>query len=130
VKRLLNLALFAALATAAVSCSDSTGPGDSLAGTYSLRAINGSSLPVTLCGSNTCYDVLSAEVSLDANGNYQSITRYSDGNETATGYWSLSGNQLTLVDNYDGYQSFATVSGNQLVFTNLGETSMTAVYER
>jgi hypothetical protein len=131
VKRLFSLALFAALATTVVSCSDSTSPSASLAGTYSLRTVNGSSLPVTLCcdAFGAPYQLLSAEISLDANGNYSSVDRYSDGTQTATGYWTLSGDQLTLVANA-GFQTFATVSGNQLVLTNVGGTSMTAVYQR
>jgi hypothetical protein len=129
-KRLLvTLFAFALLGTA-TACSDSTGPGSSLAGTYSLQTVNGQSLPVTLCSGGFCYDVLSAEIHLDSNGNYSSISRYSDGNETASGYWTLSGSQLTLVDDFDGYQSYATISGNQLVFSNLGGTSTTAVYTR
>ena len=130
-KRLLRLAICFALATTAVSCSDSTGPGASLAGTYNLRSLNGSSLPVTLCDLNgACYDVLSAQIFLDANGNYESVNRYSDGTETSDGYWQLSGRDLTLVDNFDGFRSFATVSGNDLVFDNLGGASITAVYSR
>ena len=129
-KRLLSLAICFALATTAVSCSDSTGPGSSLAGNYNLRSLNGSSLPVTLCDNSGCYDVLSAQIYLDANGNYESVNRYSDGTETSDGYWQLSGNTLTLVDGVDGYRSYATISGNDLVFNNLGGSSLTAVYSR
>jgi hypothetical protein len=130
-KRLLVAALLAlAVLGTATACTDSTGPGSSLAGTYHLRSVNGSSLPVTLCDNSSCYDVLSAEIDLDANGNYQSINRYSDGTETSNGYWQLSGRDLTLVDNFDGFQSYATISGDDLVFTNLGGSSLTAVYSR
>ena len=130
-KRLLVLALFLVMGVAATSCTDSTNPSDSLAGTYSLRSVNGSSLPVTICPqSSPCYQVLSAEISLDTYGNYQSISRYSDGNESATGTWSLSGNQLTLIDSFDGYASTATVSGSSLAFTNLSGSTYSAVYTK
>jgi len=129
-KRLLRLAICLALATTAMSCSDSTGPGSSLAGTYNLRSVNGSTPPVTLCDNTSCYDILSAQIFLDANGNYQSVNRYSDGTETSDGTWQLSGSDLTLIDNSDGYRSYAYISGNDLVFDNLGGSSLTAVYSR
>ena len=129
-KRLLGLALFAVLATGAVSCSDSTGPGDALAGTYSLRSVNNTALPVRICDVS-CYDVLSGEILLESNGRYSSITRYSDGNEPADGTWSLTGNTLTLTDSFDGFQTFATVSGDQLILSiPTSGGSLTAVYSR
>jgi hypothetical protein len=129
-KRLLVAVLALTLLGTASACNDSTGPGSSLAGTYSLRTVNGQQVPVTLCGNGYCYDVISAEINLDANGNYSSTSRYSDGTESATGYWQLTGSNLVLVDNYDGFRSYATFSGNDLVFTDLGGTAMTAVYRR
>jgi hypothetical protein len=130
-KRLLVLALALALGLTASACTDSTGPGDALAGNYSLQTVNGEHLPVTFCDAGSCYDILSAEITLYSNGTYQSINRYSDGNETASGNWVLSGNNLTLIDDFDGFQSAATVSGNQLTFfVNSAAGSYTAVYSR
>jgi hypothetical protein len=102
VKRLLSLALFAALATTAISCSDSTGPGTAVAGTYTLRSIGGVNPPVTL-GS---FQVLGGQILLDANGNYTGITtlRQNGGaqfDERIDGYWTVSGNQISLTDQTD-----------------------------
>jgi hypothetical protein len=99
VKRLLSLALFAALATTAVSCTDSTGPGSSIAGTYTLRSIGGVQPPVQLSG----YQVVSSQIVLDAAGNYAGFTTEVDnlGRQTSyriDGYWTVSGNQIYLYD--------------------------------
>lgn len=130
-KRLLVLALSLAIGLTATACTDSTGPSDSLAGTYQLESVNGSPLPVTICGAGPCYDVLSADITLFSNGSYQSTNRYSDGIERADGTWLLSGNNLVLVDSFDGYESFATVSGRRLTFSvPSGNGFYTAVYSR
>ena len=131
-KRLFVAVLAFTLMGTASACTDTTGPGGALAGTYSLRTVNGAQLPVTLCSTGFCYDVLSAEITLDANGNYQEISRYSDGNDSSTGYWTLSGSQLTLTDDGSGTATYATVSGNSLIFPNLftGSSTISAVYTR
>ncbi len=130
-KRLFVAVLAFTLLGTASACTDATGPGGALAGTYSLRTVNGAQLPVTLCGTGSCYDVLSAEITLDANGNYQEINRYSDGTDYGTGYWTLSGSQLTLVNDAGG-STYATVSGNSLLFPDLftGSNTISAVYSR
>jgi hypothetical protein len=98
VKRLLSLALLAVLATGAVSCADSTGPGSAIAGTYTLQSVGGTQPPVQLVG----YQVISSEMVLDAAGNYSSFTTERDSFGTQTyridGYWSVSGNQIYLYD--------------------------------
>ena len=128
-KRLLVLVL--SLALTAAACTDSTGPGDSLAGTYQLESVNGASLPVTICGQGPCYDILSADITLFSNGRYQSTNRYRDGTESADGTWLLSGNNLALIDSFDGYESYATVSGRRLTFSvPSGNGFYTAVYSR
>src|SRR5260370_20868 len=79
VKRLLRLAMFLALATTAVSCTDSTGPGDSLSGTYTLSTINGVTPPVLVYqDASVRSEVVAAQIVLDAAGNYQGTTRYRD----------------------------------------------------
>lgn len=98
-KRLLSLALFAVLATTAVACTDSTGPGSAVAGTYTLRSINGVQPPVQLTG----YQVISSQIVLDAAGNYTGFGTEVDNfglqtNYRIDGYWTVSGNQISLYD--------------------------------
>jgi hypothetical protein len=102
VKRLLSLALFTVLATTAVSCTDSTGPGTAVAGTYTLRSVGGTPMPVQF----TTYRVISSEITLDATGNFSSFTTEQDNFGTQTsyridGYWTVSGNQISLYDQND-----------------------------
>jgi len=102
VKRLFRLALFAALATTAVSCTDSTGPGSAIAGTYTLRSIGGTAPPVLVNG----YTVIAGQITLDAAGNFTGITtlRQSNGvqfDDRIDGYWTVSGNQIALYDQLD-----------------------------
>jgi hypothetical protein len=102
VKRLFRLALFAALATTAVSCTDSTGPGSAVAGTYTLRSIGGIQPPVLVNG----YTVISGRITLDAAGNYSGVTTLQQPNgaqfdDRIDGYWTVSGNQIALYDQLD-----------------------------
>ena len=128
-KRLLSLAMFFALATTAVSCTDSTGPGDSLSGTYTLSTINGVTPPVLVYqDASVRSEVVAAQIVLDAAGNYQGTTRYRDTytgqqpqlvDDVITGYWTLSGNQLALTDNqYPNDPYIATVSGGTITLTD------------
>lgn len=130
-KRLLVLALALALGVTATACTDSTSPGASIAGTYSLQTINGQPLPFVVNNSGSPYsEVLSSQISLDANGNYSSFTRYRDTypggqpnlvDERATGYWTLSGSQITLTEiGYPNDPSFGTISGNRITFADFG----------
>ena len=99
-KRLLGLALFAAFATSAIACNDTTGPGNAVAGTYTLRTIGGVTPPITVSG----YTVLGGQIILDAAGNYTGVTTLrtlgggSQFDERIDGYWTVSGNQIQLYD--------------------------------
>ena len=133
-KRLLSLAMFFALATAAVSCTDSTGPGDSLAGTYTLRTVNGATPPVLVYqDASVRSEVVSAQIVLDAAGNYQGTTRYRDTytgqqpqlvDDVIIGYWTLSGNQLQLTDrDFPNDPYLATVSGGTITLSDFTTSS-------
>lgn len=136
-KRLLILALALALGVTATACSDSTSPGASIAGTYSLQTINGQTLPFVVNSGTPYSEVLSSQIRLDANGNYSSLTRYRDtypGGQPnlvdvpATGYWTLSGSQITLTEiGYPNDPSYGTISGNRITFVDFG---LTLVYTR
>ena len=137
-KHLLALALALALGVTATACSDSTSPGASIAGTYSLQTINGQPLPVVVNSSGSPYsEVLSSQISLGVDGDYNSLTRYRDtypGGQPnlvdvrATGFWTLSGSQITLTEiGYPNDPSYGTISGNRITFVDFG---FTLVYTR
>jgi hypothetical protein len=116
VKRLFRLALFAALATTAVSCTDSTGPGSAIAGTYTLRSIGGTAPPVLVNG----YTVIAGQITLDAAGNFTGITTMQQSNgvqfdDRIDGYWTVSGNQIALYDQLDQNNPYiGTITNNSI----------------
>jgi hypothetical protein len=71
-----RLAMFALAGTLAACSMDSTGPNGSVAGSYTLRTINGQSLPYTFSGG---LRLTSDDLTLLSNGTYQDVSRYSDG---------------------------------------------------
>ena len=129
-RRLLVLAT--SLALTAAACSDSTGPQGALSGTYTLRSLNGSQTSPWIIAQTASFreEVLSSNIVLDANGNYSSTTVFRDTytgsapmtySDVITGYWTLSGSQLTLTDTTDPanpYTEYATVSGSTLTITD------------
>jgi hypothetical protein len=131
-KRLLVLALSLAMTGAAAGCTDATGPQGALSGTYTLRSVNGSTIaPWTIIQTpQLTSEVLSSAITLDANGNYSSVTHYRDTpsgqaprlvDDIITGYWTLSGSQLTLTDTtYPAtpYTYSATISGSSITFND------------
>ena len=115
-KRLLSLALFTVFATSAVACNDTTGPGSAIAGTYTLRTVGGTAVPVQLSG----YQVIGGQIFLDANGNYTGITtiRPNTGaqyDDRIDGYWTVSGNQINLYDQTDpNFPYVGNISNNTI----------------
>ena len=135
-RRLLVLAMALTATLTAVGCSDSTGPAGSLAGTYSLNSINGVTPPVIVSGGPSTgftKEVIGGSIVLDAQGNYTGTIRYRDTysgqqptvfDDTIYGYWTLSGNQLTLTESATGIQYFGTVSGSSITLNNSGYTEV------
>jgi hypothetical protein len=143
VKRFLVLALAAALSVTASACSDTTSPGAVLAGTYTLRTVNNQQPPVIIYADPTgTQELLGGQIRLDQNGNYTDVVTLRDTppggspgpayDDTINGYWSLSGNTLTLTDvNDPNNPYFATVSNGSLIFTNYASgTQYTVVYSK
>jgi hypothetical protein len=133
---MLVLALSLALGFTATACSDSTSPGASIAGTYTLQSIGNSPLPVYINTSgNPSTEVVSEQIVLNADGSYSGVTRYRDtysGQQSVlsdspfTGYWTLSGNQIALTET--GFSpTYGTITNNQLVLSVFGTS---AVYIR
>ena len=141
-KRLLALALSLAFGLTATACTDSTGPGTSLAGTYTLRTVNGTTPPVQVYqDASVRSEVVLGQIELDAAGNYQGITRYRDTytgqqpvlvDETIIGYWTLSGNQIALTDrDFPNDPYIGTVSGGTITLTDYSTgTGFTLVYSK
>jgi len=135
-RRLLALAMVLATTLTAAGCSDSTGPADSLAGTYSLSSVNGITPPVTVIGgpgAGYTEEVIGGSIVLDTQGNYTGTIRYRDTytnqpptvfDDTIVGYWTLSGTTLTLTDSQTGDQYFGTVSGRTITLSNSGYTEV------
>ena len=71
-----RLLMFALASTLAACSLDSTGPNGSVAGNYSLRTINGQSLPYTFSGG---LRLMSDDLTLMSDGTYQDVSRYDDG---------------------------------------------------
>ncbi len=137
-KRVLVLALSIVLGLTATACSDSTGPGASLAGAYTLQTINGAPLPVYINNSgNPSTEVVSERIVINADGSYSGVTRYRDtylGQQPVlvdspfTGYWTLSGSEIVLTEtDFPNDPTYGTISSNQMVLSVFGTS---AVYIR
>jgi hypothetical protein len=104
----------AALAIVLAGCtsSDSTEPGVSLVGNYSLRTINGSNLPYTL--SNGL--VLTSDVlSLFNDGTYSDAAQYSDGRVgVENGFYSNNNGAITFTVSSSGATYAGSLSGSVL----------------
>jgi hypothetical protein len=133
-KRILMLAIAAALSVGASACQDNTSPGAVLSGTYTLQSIDNAPPPVTLYQDVTGgTQVLGGQIEIDRNGTFTDVVTYRDFasngaagapyNDTIYGTWALSGNTLQFYDSRDpSNQYYATVNGNQLVFLNTTTT--------
>ena len=71
-----RLAMFALASTMAACSLDSTGPNGSVAGTYTLRTINGQQLPYTF---SSGLRLTSDQLTMYRDGTYEDVSRYSDG---------------------------------------------------
>ncbi len=139
-RRLLVLAM--SLALTAAACTDTTGPQGALSGSYTLRSIQGSQLSPWVIYQDASYrqDVLSSTITIDANGNYSSLTVFRDTytgsapvqyNDLITGYWTLSGSSLTLTDTTNPripVTYYATVSANTITISD--PTVGTQIYSK
>ena len=114
-RRLVMLALAGTLAAAAACSSDSTGPNGSVAGTYSLRTIDGQPLPYTF---SSGLRLMSDQITLFSDGTYEDVSRYDDGSSFVD-----DGNFTS----YNGAVTFYSTSGD----TSQGSSSrdvLTQIY--
>ena len=118
------LALGLALTTAC-GMSDATSPSGSLQGTYALRSINGAALPYRFANG---LQLTSETLTLNGDGSYNAIGRYSDGSTTTeVGYYTAANNAITFNDQTDNFVYQGSISGNVLTQITGG---FTAVYQK
>lgn len=123
--------LLAAMSLAACN-NDSTSPNGSVVGSYSLRTVNGSSLPYTFSNGAV---LVSDQLTLNSDGTYFDQATFSNASpSTEQGTWSVNNNLITLNDQTDQLTYTASVSGTVLTetFNNSGgfSGSVTEVYAR
>jgi len=116
-----------ALAVSLAACNDSNSvsPTAAVAGMYSLRTINGSSLPVTFSdGSRLMSDVLT----LNNDGSFSDVAQFDDGSVSAQqGFYTNNNGSIELTDRDTGQVFTASLSGTILTEFVGG---LTEVYQR
>ena len=121
--RRLTAGLFAvALSLAACSSSDATSPTTSVTGTYTLKSVNGTTLPYVFTPSLTLTSDL---LTMDANGNYTDAATYSNGTtSTEQGTYSYNNGAITFNDITDGVVYQGSLSGSVLTEISSGYTEV------
>ncbi|HEX8941527.1 MAG TPA: hypothetical protein VF785_00235 [Gemmatimonadaceae bacterium] len=101
-----------AMSLAACTDSNSVGPTAAVAGMYSLRAINGTNLPVTFSdGSRLMSDVLT----LNIDGSYSDVAQFDDGSVSAQqGFYTNNNGSIELTDSNTHQTVTASLSGTIL----------------
>jgi hypothetical protein len=101
-----------ALSLAACAASDATSPTVSIAGTYALKSVNGSSLPYSFTTSLT---LTSDILTMGSNGSYTDIATYSNGTTTTEqGTYSNNNGSITFTDLTDSVVYQGSLSGSVL----------------
>ena len=120
-----RLVMFALASTLAACSIDSTGPNGSVAGNYSLRTINGQSLPYSFSGG---LRLMSDDLTLLSDGTYQDVSRYDDGTSFVDeGDYTSNNGAVTFYSSTTGGTYQGSVSGD--VLTQL-YNNYTQVFER
>jgi hypothetical protein len=124
-----RIALFLAV-IALAACNDATSPNGSVAGTYTLRTVNGFNLPYTFSDGSV---LISDQLVLNADGSYFDQARFSNAPEIdEQGFWSVNNNLITFNDENDGVNYTGSLSGTILTetFNDGNSGSVTEVFER
>ena len=125
-----RIALFMAV-LALAACNDATSPNGSAIGSYSLRTVNGSTLPYTFSDGSV---LISDQLVLNSDGSYMDQAHFSNRADLIEqGFWSISNNLVTFNDETDGINYTASLSGTVLTETfnnSAGGGSVTEVFER
>ncbi len=130
---LLTLAT-AATALSATACSDATGVGRDLEGTYTLETVNGASLPEYVAELDV--EFVSGEVTLYRDGTYDYELRFRVGNDpfverfTSFGTYSVSGDEIRFnPDDPDEATYFMEWDRSRLIERD-NEVGLTFVFRR
>jgi len=103
-----------ALAIGLTACNDSNavGPTTSVAGLYSLRAINGTNLPVTFGNGTT---LMTDALTLNIDGTFSDVAQFGDGTVTVQqGFYTNNNGSLEFTDRDTGQTFSASLSGTIL----------------
>ena len=114
---------FALTAASLTACSmDSLGLPGSVTGTYSLRRINGASLPYTFSGGSR---LVSDDLTLYTDGTYLDTSRYDTG-ETSTdqGFYTSSNGSVDFESSETGLRYQGSVTNNVLTEVVNGYTQV------
>lgn len=124
-----RFALLLAVVALAACNNDSTSPNGSVVGTYSLRTVNGNSLPYTF---SSGYVLISDQLTLNSNGTYTDIATYSDGSSSPEqGYWSINNNLISFNEQSGTANYTGSLSGNVLTETfAVNNGTITEVYQK
>ena len=137
-KKFFAVAMLSVLALTA--CSDSSGPGENnIAGTYTLRTVNGSNVPFVIAQIGTTYklEILSGSVVISSNGTYTETASLRETNgttvtteqENSNGTWTRVNNAITFRDAVDQTTVTASAGDNSLTLVDT-ESSITLVYRK
>ena len=92
--------------------SDTTAPSVSIFGNYSLRTINGNSLPLTLSNGQV---LTSDMLTLNTDGTFTDAAQFSDGTVSVEqGFFTNNNGSITFTDANTGAQFAGSLSGNVL----------------
>jgi hypothetical protein len=120
------IAFFALTAASLSACSmDSLGPSGPVAGTYSLRRINGVTLPYTF---NSGVRLVSDDLTLYNDGTYADVSRYDSGaTSTDEGFYTNDNGSLSFESSGSALTYQGSITNNVLTEVVNGYTQ---VFER
>jgi len=135
-RRLTQLLIGSACLVAASACNnDSTSPTVNIYGTYSLRTINGSSLPYQFTASNGQVVTLTNDIlTLNPDGTYTDqsyLTSFQGTNvSTESGTWSSNNGAISFYDITDGGLTYGgSLSGSVLTEIDT-QDGLTEVFQK
>lgn len=125
-RRFTGLLVLGLALVGACNSSDSTAPGGgTLTGSYSLKTVNGSTLPYNFPNGLV---LVSETLTLGADGSYTDLATYNSGQQsTEFGSYSALNNSVTFHDQTDNITYSGSVSADVLTEISNGYTS---VYQR
>lgn len=139
VKRYLSVAAGALLLLAPIACggdSGPIGPEPSVAGTYTLRTVDGAPIPVTLSESGTYrLEVIGGRIVLDPEDTFATFTEFREtrGTEvsiepvTVVGSYVVNGSNISMTNAATGGVVIANHAAGTLTLVDAG---LTIVYRR